>query len=40
MKAMLDTSTLIAAMLPDHVHHLEAHAWEYESGQHLFESRY
>ncbi len=27
MKVLLDTSTLIAAMLPDHVHHIPAHAW-------------
>jgi predicted nucleic acid-binding protein len=27
MKALLDTSTLIAAMLPDHVHHAHALAW-------------
>jgi predicted nucleic acid-binding protein len=27
MKALLDTSTLIAAMLPDHVHHAPALAW-------------
>jgi len=27
MKVLLDTSTLIAAMLPDHVHHQTAHAW-------------
>lgn len=24
---LIDTSTLIAAMLPDHVHHGESHAW-------------
>lgn len=27
MKALLDTSTLIAAMLPDHVHHAQALPW-------------
>jgi predicted nucleic acid-binding protein len=27
MKALLDTSTLIAAMLPDHVHHAHAFPW-------------
>ena len=27
MKALLDSSTLIAAMLPDHAHHGPAHAW-------------
>jgi len=27
MKALLDTSTLIAAMLPDHVHHAHALPW-------------
>jgi predicted nucleic acid-binding protein len=27
MKALLDTSTLIAAMLPDHVHHAAALPW-------------
>ncbi|MSQ93492.1 MAG: PIN domain-containing protein [Gemmataceae bacterium] len=27
MRALLDSSTLIAAMLPDHVHHSPAHAW-------------
>jgi predicted nucleic acid-binding protein len=27
MKALLDSSTLIAAMLPDHVHHAPAHGW-------------
>ncbi len=27
MKVLLDSSTLIAAMLPDHVHHAPAHAW-------------
>jgi predicted nucleic acid-binding protein len=27
MKVMLDSSTLIAAMLPDHVHHQAAHVW-------------
>ena len=27
MKVLLDSSTLIAAMLPDHVHHQPAHAW-------------
>ena len=27
MKALLDSSTLIAAMLPDHVHHVPASAW-------------
>ncbi len=27
MKVLLDTSTLIAAMLPDHVHHAPANAW-------------
>jgi predicted nucleic acid-binding protein len=27
MKALLDTSMLIAAMLPDHVHHAHALPW-------------
>jgi predicted nucleic acid-binding protein len=27
MKVLLDTSTLIAAMLPDHVHHAAALPW-------------
>lgn len=27
MKALLDTSTLVAAMLPDHVHHAHAMPW-------------
>ena len=27
MKALLDSSTLIAAMLPDHVHHSPAFSW-------------
>ena len=27
MRALLDTSTLIAAMLPDHVHHAYALPW-------------
>jgi predicted nucleic acid-binding protein len=27
MRVLLDSSTLIAAMLPDHVHHSVAHAW-------------
>lgn len=27
MRALLDTSTLIAAMLPDHVHHTYAFPW-------------
>ena len=27
MRALLDTSTLIAAMLPDHVHHAHALPW-------------
>jgi predicted nucleic acid-binding protein len=27
MKVLIDSSTLIAAMLPDHVHHGAAHAW-------------
>jgi len=27
MKALLDSSTMIAAMLPDHVHHAPVHAW-------------
>jgi predicted nucleic acid-binding protein len=27
MKALLDSSTLIAGMLTDHVHHAPAHAW-------------
>ena len=27
MKVLLDSSTLIAAMLPDHVHHTACHAW-------------
>lgn len=27
MRALLDTSTLIAAMLPDHVHHAHAMPW-------------
>jgi len=27
MKALLDTSTLIAAMLPDHVHHAHSLPW-------------
>jgi predicted nucleic acid-binding protein len=27
MKALLDSSTLIAAMLPDHVHHKAAYPW-------------
>jgi len=27
MKALLDSSTIIAGMLPDHVHHSPAHAW-------------
>ena len=27
MKVLLDTSTLIAAMLPDHVHHAHALPW-------------
>jgi len=37
MKAMLDTSAIIAAMLPDHVHHLEAHAWLNQAKQGKFE---
>lgn len=27
MKALLDSSTLIAGMLTDHIHHAPAHAW-------------
>jgi predicted nucleic acid-binding protein len=27
MKVLLDSSVLIAALLPDHVHHAAAHAW-------------
>ena len=27
MKVLLDTATLVAAMLPDHVHHPDAHPW-------------
>lgn len=27
MKVLLDSSTLIAALLPDHAHHVAAHAW-------------
>jgi predicted nucleic acid-binding protein len=27
MKVLLDTATLIAAMLPDHVHHADAYPW-------------
>jgi predicted nucleic acid-binding protein len=27
MKALLDSATLIAAMLPDHVHHADAYPW-------------
>ncbi len=27
MKVLMDTSTLVAAMLPDHVHHVDSHAW-------------
>ena len=27
MKVLLDSSVLIAALLPDHVHHAVAHAW-------------
>ena len=27
MKALLDSATLIAAMLPDHVHHPDAYPW-------------
>jgi predicted nucleic acid-binding protein len=27
MKALLDSSTIIAALLPDHVHHAPAHSW-------------
>ena len=27
MKTLLDSATLIAAMLPDHVHHPDAYPW-------------
>jgi predicted nucleic acid-binding protein len=27
MKVLLDSSVLVAALLPDHVHHGGAHAW-------------
>jgi predicted nucleic acid-binding protein len=27
MKALLDSSVLIGAMLPDHIHHIYAHRW-------------
>jgi predicted nucleic acid-binding protein len=37
MKALLDTSTLIAAMLPDHVHHAGALAWLSQAKRGAFE---
>lgn len=37
MKALLDTSTLIAAMLPDHVHHAHALPWLSEAKSGAFE---
>jgi predicted nucleic acid-binding protein len=37
MKALLDSSTLIAAMLPDHVHHAPAHAWLSQAKAGVFE---
>ena len=37
MKALLDTSTLIAAMLPDHVHHSQALAWLSQAKSGAFE---
>jgi predicted nucleic acid-binding protein len=36
MNALLDSSTLIAAMLPDHVHHAPAHAWLDQAKQGTF----
>jgi predicted nucleic acid-binding protein len=36
MKALLDTSTLIAAMLPDHVHHAHALPWLSQAKQGAF----
>jgi len=41
MKALLDSSTLIAAMLPDHIHHAPAHAWlsQAKLGSFVFRSR-
>jgi predicted nucleic acid-binding protein len=37
MKALLDTSTLIAAMLPDHVHHADALPWLAQAKSGAFE---
>src|SRR5438128_4006686 len=37
MKALLDTSTLIAAMLPDHVHHAHALPWLAQAKRGAFE---
>lgn len=37
MKALLDTSTLIAAMLPDHVHHAHALPWLSQAKSGVFE---
>jgi predicted nucleic acid-binding protein len=37
MKALLDSSTLIAAMLPDHVHHGPAFAWLSQAKVRAFE---
>jgi len=37
MKALLDTSTLIAAMLPDHVHHADALPWLSQAKRGAFE---
>lgn len=37
MKALLDTSTLIAAMLPDHVHHAHALPWLSQAKSGAFE---
>ena len=37
MKALLDTSTLIAAMLPDHVHHSKALPWLAQAKSGAFE---
>ena len=37
MKALLDTSTLIAGMLPDHVHHTHALPWLSQAKRGAFE---
>jgi predicted nucleic acid-binding protein len=37
MKVLMDTSTLVAAMLPDHIHHAHAYPWLAQAKSGVFE---